>query len=324
MQTKEITTDEGERGKTREEEFETSSSTTTITKREERGERRRRRHEATLARHAINQSTIQRLQKPPETCDEFASRWDSVYTSKTPYKDRHLLRSFLSDIVSPSVSLNPKTHIPPLHQQQHQQVENKIYILEVGCGIGNSIFPLLRANPLLFGIGFDISKQAILSIHENAEFQNCRLNAFVADASIPDTYVSKVANICEQGVDFVTLVWTLSAMCLKRREDCVKGIVQCVKTGGVIHIRDFAVGDMRYLKFKARREEDNDVKEENLFLRGDGTYAYFFSVDELKELFENVGGMICESCEYEQRCVTNRKEHLTMHRRWVVGKFRKP
>jgi methyltransferase-like protein 6 len=41
---------------------------------------------------------------------------------------------------------------------------------EFGCGVGNSMFPLLKKFPNLFFIAFDFSKNAIECIRKNNEY----------------------------------------------------------------------------------------------------------------------------------------------------------
>ena len=76
---------------------------------------------------------------------------------------------------------------------------------------------------------------------------------------------------------------------------------------------------------------------ENFYVRNDKTRAYYFTEDEIKDIFCNFadqqeaeaaatqsGGFECLECENHYRVVENRKDQKTMHRVWVQAKFRKP
>lgn len=319
----------------------TTTSTASVVggRKEERGERKRLRHAATQQRHAEQQALAETLRQPPSNTVEFASRWDGVYSTRKPYKDRHVLRSMLPELMTSTVRADPKQHILPLHQNPStsQPVQQRQYVLEIGCGTGSSIFPVLRANPSLHGIVFDISSFAIQALKDTEEFKTAsemgRLVAFRADACDAPSFMGEVEN--ETGgqlCDYGTLVWTLSAMDLKQQASAVRAVSQALKPGAMLYLRDFAAGDMRHVAFKEKGcgvigtgvgSREFEGGSDRLFLRGDGTYAYFFTAEEVVKLFESSGLFKCEQCEYEQREVINRKQQITMHRRWVVAKFRR-
>lgn len=51
-------------------------------------------------------------------------------------------------------------------------------------------------------------------------------------------------------------------------------------------------------------------------MRSDKTRAYYFTTQEVKELFEAVGFTTIE-CKYFYRVVENRKDEKVMHRVWI-------
>jgi hypothetical protein len=62
--------------------------------------------------------------------------------------------------------------------------------------------------------------------------------------------------------------------------------------------------------------------EDNFYVRSDKTRAYYFSVEQVKGLFESVGFETVE-CKYFHRVVENRKDEKVMYRVWIQAKFRK-
>lgn len=288
---------------------------------EQKGHRKRARAAATQVRRATQANLTRTLSKPPSTNAEAAARWDLFYSTKAAlFKDRHLLRAAFPELMGPTAAANPSHHVPPLqplvgHAARHPNAD--LTLVEAGCGVGNALFPVLRANSRLFAYAFDYSPIAIGKLLEHPEYRTDRVCAFQADVCVEDNFVTRILEETGGGVHFVTLCWTLSGVGgLSERESAVRGVGKLLKKGGMVFVRDYAVGDLRMDKFKQAGREVG----ERLFLRGDGTYAYFFSREEVMGLFAGAG-LQCVECEYVEREVVNRREGSVMRRRWVVGKF---
>jgi methyltransferase-like protein 6 len=56
-------------------------------------------------------------------------------------------------------------------------------LLEVGCGTGNTVFPLLAANADLFVHCCDFAASAVELVKSNSEFNQERCHAFQADVT---------------------------------------------------------------------------------------------------------------------------------------------
>lgn len=199
--------------------------------------------------------------------------------------------------------------------------QQDLILVEAGCGTGNAVYPLLRANERLFAYAFDFSHRAVELLRSSPEYRPDRIHAFQANLIEPSTYLDIVRASSPRGAHFVTALWTLSALTPHEQSQAASGLASLLAYDGVLLVRDYAAGDMRAEKF-AKRGQHVCREAERLFLRGDGTYAYFFTEDELRTLFENVG-LSCISCKYEERTVENRKEGLTMRRRWVQARFKR-
>ncbi|CAN8065349.1 unnamed protein product [Agarophyton chilense] len=300
------------------------------TEREARGARKRARAQHTQARRVANRHLAAQLSVPPTSATQAAHRWDVLYQSKpTQFKDRHLLRAAFPELVAPHVAANPATHVPPLEpppsplpQLCAPSAACDRVLVEAGCGAGNAVFPLLRANARLFAFAFDFSAAAVALVQSSPEYRRDRIIAFQADLTVSHTYSRFIRTRYPSGVHFVTVLWTLSALTPSQHPIVATALAALLAGGGHLFIRDYAVGDMRHKRFAQRAQRVHNLPE-NLYLRGDGTYAYFFSKEHLTRLFE-AQGLTCVSCHYEHRVVNNRKTQSTMRRRWVQAKFRKP
>lgn len=59
--------------------------------------------------------------------------------------------------------------------------DSKKVLLEVGCGVGNFLFPLLEENAGLFIYGCDFSPRAVQLVKNDARYNEERVKAFVSD-----------------------------------------------------------------------------------------------------------------------------------------------
>lgn len=114
------------------------------------------------------------------------------------------------------------------------------------------------------------------------------------------------------------MIFTLSAIPFNTISATLERCASVLKPGGLVLFRDYGVYDMTMLRFLPHQRVG--FRE---YMRADGTYSYFFSLDTVRELFHAAG--LLES-ELEYCCVrsVNRKNGKNMQRVWVHGKFKKP
>nr|QTZ19478.1 S-adenosyl-L-methionine-dependent methyltransferases superfamily isoform 1 [Bixa orellana] len=81
--------------------------------------------------------------------------------------------------------------------------DDRKVLLEVGCGAGNTIFPLISTNPNIFVHACDFSPRAIDLVKRHKDFTENHVSAFVCDLTMDD--LSK--QISPTSVDIVTMVF---------------------------------------------------------------------------------------------------------------------
>jgi hypothetical protein len=91
-----------------------------------------------------------------------------------------------------------------------------------------------------------------------------------------------------------------------------------LKPGGTLAVRDYGLYDHAQL-----RAGPDNVLTPRLHVRGDGTLAYYFEVDELRALLEGAGFVVHEA-EYVTIRAVNRKKGVTLHRVWVHARATRP
>ncbi|KAJ8526319.1 hypothetical protein K7X08_028796 [Anisodus acutangulus] len=230
-------------------------------------------------------------------------------------------------------------------------------VLEVGCGNGSTALPILRGNKSISLYACDCSEEALERAKENIGAANINLgkerfhpfqcdfsasgfpnwlvcssccgsffqkqNVCSSDAScsqqdFSDPLISAKNNSCIGGVDFVTLIFTLSAVPLNRMRRAITECFSVLKPGGLLLFRDYGLYDMAMLRFEP--EQRVGYRE---YIRSDGTRSYFFCLDSVRDLFCGTG---FTELELEYCCVhsVNRRNGKIMRRVWIHGKFQKP
>ncbi|KIJ55472.1 hypothetical protein M422DRAFT_24047 [Sphaerobolus stellatus SS14] len=156
-----------------------------------------------------------------------------------------------------------------------------ITILEVGCGVGNAIFPLLASNknPELSIFATDYSPRAIQLVKSHTLYSfppAGRINAAVWDLSSP--FLPE--GVAPNSVDIVVMIFVLSALHPDEWKQAIANVHTVLKPGGKVVLRDYGRYDLAQLRFKEGR-----LLEENFYIRGDKTRVYFFTLDDLATIF---------------------------------------
>ncbi|TIC07723.1 methyltransferase [Wallemia mellicola] len=185
-------------------------------------------------------------------------------------------------------------------------------LLEVGCGAGNALFPLVESNsnPRLHLHGSDYSEQAVEVVKNNAMYSNppCgKVSASVWDLSDPSAENLPVE---ENSCDYILMIFVMSALHPDQFSTAINNVYKLLKPGGKILFRDYGRYDLAQIRMKKER-----LLQENFYCRGDGTRVYFFELDELNRLF-NDHGFTTEKSESDRRLLINRKEEKKMYRVW--------
>ncbi|KAK6529905.1 hypothetical protein TWF281_009059 [Arthrobotrys megalospora] len=220
-----------------------------------------------------------------------------------------------------------------------------IRLLEVGCGAGNTLFPILAANknPNFHIHGADFSKTSVDLIRSNdlyTQHHPKHVSASVWDLGNADGVLPE--GIEPESLDVVILIFVFSALHPNQWPHAVRNVNRCLKKGGKVLFRDYGRGDLAQVRFKKGR-----FLQENFYIRGDGTRVYFFDREELGNIFDpafgrrDTGvsssedqkeekeeetpredtGMKAVLLGVDRRMLVNRARRIKMHRCWLQGLF---
>lgn len=318
---------------------------------------------ASYLSHAASLLSLQAETKIPESTQEElyhtvpASHWDRFYSSHENkfFKDRKWLANEFPELDQLARSEDESIaagEVGPVGEAK---------IFEVGCGAGNTVFPLLQRNKndKLHIYACDYSAEAVSVVKSNPLYKLANgeessdadtaptpvtgsVTAFVWDLSSPQG--PPTSHIIPGSLDIIVLIFVLSALHPREWDQAIANCHALLKPGGLVLFRDYGRYDLPQLRFKKGR-----MLDENFYVRGDGTRVYFFTQDELVKIFkakdqsqsqgregkeESKGKEEAETptqtstylfdtvqLAVDRRMLVNRKENKQMYRCWMQAKF---
>lgn len=226
---------------------------------------------------------------------EARKNWDLFYKRNTTkfFHDRHWTTREFEDLSDMKLS------------------EKQLTILEVGCGVGNFMFPLLEEAADVFFYACDFSSRAIQFVQENPRYNPERCLAFCCDLTKDDLKTT----IVPESLDLVSVIFVLSAIHPDKMLSVLQNIYSVLRKGGSVLFRDYGLNDHAMIRFSA-----GSKLMDRFYVRQDNTRAYYFSIEKVAELFA-AAGFLAAKTEYIFRETINRKEGLNVPRVFVQGKF---
>ncbi|KAI0079116.1 methyltransferase [Panus rudis PR-1116 ss-1] len=214
----------------------------------------------------------------PKYNEKPAKFWDNFYKNNAAnfFRDRKWRVRYKK----PGLMKNNLTIVTRLHFEFPELTDaaepeaGPVTIAEIGCGAGNSVFPLLASNqnPELRLFAYDYSSHAVKVVQSNPLYTSPpvgSISAAVWDLSSP----TLPPGLTPGSVDLIILVFVLSALHPDEWAQAIKNIHQLLKPGGRVLFRDYGRYDLTQLRFKGGR-----LLDENFYIRGDKTRVYFFEI----------------------------------------------
>ncbi|PWN18731.1 S-adenosyl-L-methionine-dependent methyltransferase [Microstroma glucosiphilum] len=205
-------------------------------------------------------------------------------------------------------------------------------LLEVGCGVGNMLYPLLEKVPGLKVHCCDFSSRAVEIVKRHPSYDSERVNAFVHDLVQPSPTLDAVLAGHPFGAPtLVSLIFVLSAIPPGEQVRVLLSLFSLLQPGGTLLFRDYARGDLAQLRFHSKEKWAEPCLlsgEHDYYKRGDGTMSFFFSEEYVKgtlgaALREAGGEVESEEVKVVERIGVNRKRGIELKRKFIQGVWRK-
>ncbi|KAH8263769.1 hypothetical protein KR038_000541, partial [Drosophila bunnanda] len=258
--------------------------------------------QAAVAKNSANKMDDEQKDRFQTDAPKF---WDCFYGihDNRFFKDRHWLFTEFPELA-------------PLEADKKNETTQPRSIFELGCGVGNTILPLLQhsSEPNLKVFGCDFSPRAVDILRSQPQFDKKRCEVFVMDATLDQWQVP----FEENSQDIIVMIFVLSAIEPKKMQQVLDNCYRYLRPGGLLLFRDYGRYDLAQLRFKSGK-----CLDDNFYVRGDGTMVYFFTEDELRIMLTQAG-LKEEQLIVDRRLQVNRGRGLKMYRVWIQTKFRKP
>ncbi|SNX86626.1 related to ABP140 - actin binding protein and AdoMet-dependent tRNA methyltransferase [Melanopsichium pennsylvanicum] len=271
-----------------------------------------------------------------------AKNWDKFYKNHQAkfFKDRHWTsREFFNEMnatSSPSEDdREEETRMVSDFAVWNHDGSDSV-LLEVGCGVGNMLYPLLETNSNLKVHCCDFSSRAVDIVRNHPLYNSNRVNAFVFDLTQTDPPLSSFVSSPLQSdqsyaswpnIKIISLIFVLSAIPPQFHSQVLSTLKNLLSPqGGYILFRDYAYGDLSQVRYHTKKDSawaepsllTNDPNH-NWYKRGDNTFNYFFQQIQLETLAQQLG--LQGNVETLRRTAFNRKSQVNMERRFVQAKW---
>ena len=196
----------------------------------------------------------------------------------------------------------------------NEGADARALLVELGCGSGAAVLPLLRAEARLNAVAVDVSPNAVALLRAALEADGAiathRLRTATVDVRRDALPVSDAT------ADFVLCVFTLSAMEPETHARAFAKAYRALRPGGALLFRDFGLYDVKQLKCTRR------LAPQHYLVNGTGVQCHFFSTETVAAL-ASAAGFAIEELEYCTVRNTNRKTKKSIDRVFLHAVLRK-
>lgn len=261
-------------------------------------------------------------------CEREAARnWDVFYKNHEDrfFKNKNWTdREFAAELGKGKEDESAASLNEPMIGGEMTKGSNTV-LLEVGCGPGNMVYPVLARNRDTKTHCCDFAERAIEILKVNPSYDENRINAFVFDL-VKDgpALAGRLSSHPFGQPNVASLIFVLSAIPPRHHRRVLAHIMACLPIGGTLLFRDFGHGDLAQLRFHQKAsaawcEPALLSEEHDFYRRGDNTFTYFFNVEEMEQHAAALG--FVGTVEVKEVHGMNRKTGVQLHRRFIQARW---
>lgn len=181
---------------------------------------------------------------------EAVKNWDRFYNRNQDnfYKDRHYIPFVFAELAEEEHSDRDDskgTTGPAAGSLDSAASFSRKSFLEVGCGVGNALFPIAQQHPHLDCFGVDCSKNAVgickknpayLAASEGAGEGGARLGVEVCDIT-SQRIPAEIAGDGGQSIDFASMIFVLSSIAPEKHLQTLFNVNRALQLGALLYFR---------------------------------------------------------------------------------------
>jgi methyltransferase-like protein 6 len=307
----------------------------------------------------VNDGSIQRTTKAiTKNQNDDIQAWNRFYQNHQSnfFKDRHYFtKEFPNEfLIQPeSITITKPTTTTTLlnnnngisdditvNDSNNQVTHVHRCLVEIGCGVGNAMLPLLEIDDRTNNsdidnestqpkiqwtvYGFDLSNTAIDIVRNDIRYQKAakqnRAYCDVCDISAVNIIPSHVYNVAH----VTSLLFCLSAIHPSKHSIVFTNIIQTLQPGhGIFIFRDYGRYDLAQMKLGIQRSK-LIPNTNNFYRKHDGTKCYYFTIQDIEQLVQIHNDQLeILELKYIRRKYINRFIQSIRRRVWVQGRFRR-
>lgn len=187
---------------------------------------------------------------------EAGANWDKFYTAHQTkfFKDRHYLEKAFPEEFGAVYGINRGEKISIEKAKKNDSIED-FTIVEIGCGVGNTVLPLLELDQTIYtpsangsGLvkrrlavwGLDFSTVAVDLLQQDSRYIEARKNNRAESAvwDITKTHPRDISKELELTADISLLLFCLSAISPSKMAEAASNVAATLKPGGVLILRE--------------------------------------------------------------------------------------
>ena len=259
------------------------------------------------ARHEACEGAAAPLFTPPSVdapLPRAAATWNAFYARQgaTFYKAKRYLGAAF-----PSIALRCAECVD-------EGADARALLVELGCGSGAAVLPLLRAEDRLDAVAVDVSSNAVALLRAALESDRALSTRRLRTATL-DVRCDALP-VPDGSADFVLCVFTLSAVEPEAHGRVFAKALRALRPGGALLFRDFGLYDVKQLKCTRR------LAPQHYLVEGTGVQCHFFSTEKVAALAA-AAGLTAEELKYCTVRNANRKTKKSIDRVFVHAVLRK-
>ena len=194
------------------------------------------------------------------------------------------------------------------------QSQKKLNLFFIGCGVGNTFYPIYQQFPTQIShlTAIDCAAKAIEICKEHELYDPNKMNIQQCDIVHQELSINP-----QYPYDYAFLLFVISSINQIHHFNIFQKIYNALPVNGILYVRDYAIYDGAQLRFA----KDSFISQQ-FYVRQDGTRSYFFRLEEIIQIAKQLNFKILY-CKYIKKEQNIKQKGQIFYRRWIQAALQK-